>query len=355
MNAADIASSLAGAIGANDNEATVTHYLSTGYPELNYALSSRWDGGAAVGRVIEISGPPSAGKTAIATAMMADAQRQGGIAGFNDHERSFSMHLASRLGLDITPGKFVYKKPRTFEDSIAICTKAAIIIREKKLIPKDAPIAWAFDSLASMVPQSALIDAKTGKDKEFTDRNMNDNTALARATSAHFPAFSQQCEELGICAMFLNQVRMKLGVVYGDPRTTPGGDSPKFYASQRVMLSASMIKKGTGAEKEVIGSQVSAQVIKNKVSRPFLGATWRFEFQPDGSGKFNFYRSMVDFLAKEKLIASAGPRLEWKGGKFYAADLADRLETAGEWNELIALLPEAYKPEVVAIAEEDAA
>ena len=350
-SASDIAKSLDGIIGHNDDPSTVTQFLSTGYPELDYALASRWDGGAAVGRMIEIAGPPSAGKTAIATAIMANAQKQGGIAGFNDHERSFSTILAPKLGLDIKPGRFVFKKPRTFEASIALCVLAAQHIREKKLISPHAPIAWCFDSLASMVPQTALFDAKTGVEKTAEQRSMHDNTALARATSAAMPAFAQHIEELNICAIFLNQVRTKLGVLYGDPRTTPGGDAPKFYASQRVMLGSAQIRK----DKDVLGAQITAQIIKNKVARPFLGATWRFEFQPDGTGKFAYYRSLIDFLNREKLLETAGAYIVWGGVKHYAAALAEKLEKAGAWNELIALLPKAYEPPVVAVVEDDEA
>src|SRR5262245_36462504 len=96
-SAADIAKALAGAIGANDDESTVRQYLDTGYAELNYALSSKFDGGFPVGRIVELAGPPSAGKTALATRAMAAAQKAGGIGGFKDHERSFSLTLAPRL------------------------------------------------------------------------------------------------------------------------------------------------------------------------------------------------------------------------------------------------------------------
>lgn len=347
MNANDIAAALLGVIGVNDDEATVKSFLSTGYPPLNYALSSNWNGGLAVGRINEIAGKPSSGKTAIATAAMSDAQKQGGLAFFLDHERSFSLALGQRIGLDPTPGRFIYKQPRTFEESLGVVIKASTIIREKKLIDPEAPICAVFDSLASMVPQSALLDAKTGKEKDFSERNMNDNTALARATSAHFPAFQLHCAELNICAIFLNQVRTNIGG-YGSPDTTPGGKAPEFYASQRIMLSAAKIPKGAGATLEIIGSQIKATVIKNKVSRPFATATWRFEFEPDGSGKFNFYHSMLDFLVNEKILSSAAGRVEWKGSKIFTAQLADKLENEGAWGELTALLPKAYEPEIVA-------
>lgn len=347
-SAEDIAKALAGAIGDNDEESTVRQFLDTGFPPLNQVCSAKWDGGLPVGRIVEISGPPSSGKTAIATAAMAAAQKAGGIAGFMDHERSFSLRLAPMLGLDVTPGRFVFKKPRTFEQSITMCVKAADHIRSKRLIPDDAPIAWVFDSLASMVPQSVLFDQK-GNEREASERNMNDNTALARATSAHMPAFAQHVEELNICAIFLNQIRTKIGVMYGDPRTTPGGDAPKFYASLRLMLGASQIKKGT----DIIGSEVNGTAIKNKVSRPFLKASWRFMFQEDGTGRFDRERSLVEFLKDEKLIEISGNYLVFQGTKYFPEALARKIEAEGKFDELVKLLPAAYEPPVVAEAEFD--
>lgn len=347
-SADDIMAALAPEIGQNDDESTVSQFLSTGYPELDFALSSRWDGGFPVGRIVEMAGPPSAGKTAISTVAMATAQAMGGIAGFSDHERSFSLKLAPNLGLDVTPGRFIFKKPRTFEESISFMGLTASTVRKKKLIAPEAPIIWVFDSLASMVPDSALFDAKTGKEKSASDRTMNDNTALARATSAHMPAFAQHCEEYNICAIFLNQVRTKIGVMYGDPRTTPGGDAPKFYASQRIMLGASQIKKGT----DIIGSEVGATIIKNKVSRPFLKASWRFMFKEDGTGRFDVERSTIEFLEREGWIEKGRPGfVKWDGKEIGKEELARKIEAAKAMNELRALLPKAYEPPTVAVID----
>lgn len=343
--AEEIAKSLAGAIGANDDETTVKHFLDSGFPPLNNASSSSWDGCFPVGRMIEIAGPSSSGKTAIATAAMAAAQALGGIAGFNDHERSFSLRLAPKLGLDVTPGRFVFKKPKTFEGSLEICSRAAEHIRTKKLIDPDAPIAWVFDSLASMVPQSALFDNK-GNVKSMEDRNMNDNTALSRATSAHFPAFAQFCEEYGVCAIFLNQMRTKIGVMFGDNRKTTGGNAAEHYFSQRLWLSASRIKQGS----EIIGQEVTGVFVKNKIARPFKSATWRFMFQEDGTGRFDRERSLIDFLVNEGALTRTADKkkVEWEGGKFAAEQLARKIEKEGSFQKLIDLLPEAYEAPVVA-------
>jgi len=347
----DIAAVLAAGIGVNDPESTVTQYLDTGYPPLNVAMSSRKDGGFPVKRIVELAGPPSAGKTALATRAMAAAQKMGGIAGFHDHERSFSTALAPNLGLNISPARFIFRTPKTFEESLDQFRKAAELIRGKKLIDPEAPLCWVFDSLASMVPWSAMYDNKDNV-RDATGRNMNDNTALARATSAHMPALAQQAEEYNASIIFLNQIRTKLGVMYGDPRTTPGGEAPKFYASTRIYLGASQIKdKNT---KEVLGQEVTANVIKNKVARPFLAATWTFAYEPDGTGRFDIERSMIDFLVAEGVIAKARPGYILVDGTQYTyAQAAKKYRDEGRTQELINMMPADYEPPVVAVAEAD--
>lgn len=354
-SSADIASLLAGITGGNDEPSTVTQFLSVGFPPLNHALTHSYDGGLPVGRCVEIYGPESSGKTALATMAMKAAQDMGGFAGFSDHERSFEFDQAESIGLN-TKGAFVYKKPKTFEESIALCVSVCSQVRKAKVIPDDAPIAWVFDSLATMVPDSAYYDQKTGKEKTPDQRSMHDNTALARATSAHFPAFVQHCEELGICAIFLNQIRMNIGVVYGNPETTPGGKSPKFFFTQRISLSSQKITKGSGADAEVLGSIIKAKVIKNKVSRPFETAEYRFEFQEDGSGKFAVARSLIDFLVKEKALKQSGAYIEWiDGKKFYAGPLAEKIEKEGLMGELIKLLPPEYVAPTMEVEDEEEA
>lgn len=344
----EIAKALAGVIGENDPESTVTQYLDTGYVELNNVLSARFDGGFPVGRIVEMAGPPSAGKTALATRAMAAAQKMGGIAAFKDHERSFSLQLAPNLGLDTSAGRFIFKKPVTFEQSIDNTHKILDTIRSKKLIDITAPICIVFDSLASMVPQSVLIDAK-GKERDASSRNMNDNTALARATSAHMPTLAMIAEEYNASLIFLNQVRTKIGVMYGDPRTTPGGDAPKFYASTRIMLGAKQIKDKTGI---VLGQEVTANIIKNKVSRPFGSAQWRFMYNADGTGRFDFERSTVDYLVREGWLekASRPGYVVWDGKQMTFEQLARDIESRNAMAELHALLPAKHDYEVVAEA-----
>ncbi|MEI6957254.1 recombinase RecA, partial [Klebsiella pneumoniae] len=150
--------------------------------------------------------------------------------------------------------------------------------------------------LASMVPNSKAekfdkMAEGTAKDKD--QLNMNDNTALARATSANFPTLALWARKYNACIIFLNQVRTKIGVMFGDPTTSPGGDSPKFYASVRIRLGASVMKDG----KDKIGQDVGAECIKNKVPPPFGKCSWKFYFDPTRG--LDVIESLVEHMLEE--------------------------------------------------------
>lgn len=317
----------------NVERQSVTAFLSTGYAPLDEALSGSYrNGGFAQGRMHEISGPASAGKTAIATNVMAAAQRAGGVAVFKDHERSFDAGLGAALGLDLDPNKWIYRTPLTFEESVDQAVEIAQLVRDPKNgIDPEAPFVVVFDSLASMVPKSKW-------DKTSAEYNMNDTTALARCTSAAFPAFAQHCSESNITAIFLNQIRTAPGVAYGDPTTTPGGKSMEFYASSRLRLSRSMLTNK--AEKTTDGQRITAKTIKNKVHRPFQQAEWDFLFTPDGSGKFDIVGGTLDLLAKLGIIETAGAYMVWEGKKYYRSALIPLIEEGGQIEKLLDLLPE---------------
>ena len=306
----DLADVLVGAFGANPEQQAVSQWLSTGYLPLNHAISGRYaDGGLPSGRMTEIFGPPSAGKTAIATEVMIAAQKAGGIAAFMDHERSFDVRLGEARGLNIHPGRWIYRKPRTFEDSVETLVTICHKLRTSKLLAPEAPIAWVFDSLACMIPQSQI-------EKATSKLGMADQTALARATSLNLRTMALYAEELNICVIFLNQTRTKPGVIYGDPTTTPGGNSPKFYASVRIQLGTTRLMKKEGDESVMLGAEITARCVKNKVYRPYMKAKWRFMFQEDGSGKFDSIGSLVDLLADRGVITKAGAYLVWDGKKY---------------------------------------
>ena len=325
-----LAAALAGIIGDSAEQVGIKNWLTTGVPELDAALSGMFDGGAPGGRMIEIFGPASSGKTFLATMIMKAAQDAGGIAGFSDHERSFEPKLAASLGMDVDPnnGTFVYKRPETFEESIALATTFAEQVRKQKLIPDDAPLVWVFDSVASMIPYEKLYDAK-GKRRVAGDYNMRDKLALASATSQSYPHLAQWAEDYNMTVILLNQIRMKPGVMYGDPTTTPGGGAAEFYASIRVSLGRKMITNGEkdADKKETLGQEITANVVKNKVTRPFQRAKWRVMYNMKGFGAYvDVVSSTLDFLVRKNLIPKDGNYLLWEGKKKYQVQIEKELQ-----------------------------
>ncbi len=353
-----LAKALAGVIGENAKQIGIKTWLDTGIPELNASLCGEFDGGIPGGRVIEIFGPSSSGKTFLATQIMIAAQRAGGIAGFSDHERSFEPGLAESLGLNISDddGQFVYKRPETFEDSMALATTFCEQVRKLKIIPDDAPLVWVFDSVAAMVPHEKMYDAK-GNRRKVGDYNMRDKLALATATSQSYPMLAQFAEDYNMTVILLNQIRLKPGVMYGDPTTTPGGGAAEFYASIRISLGRKMITNGeAGPKKETLGQEITANIIKNKCARPFQKATYRVMYNMIGKGAYvDQIGSTLDYIVRKGLIEKAGSYIVWEGKKVYESVLAKQLQSDPDaMKKLKALLPKsvASLPEMDVVASE---
>jgi len=282
-------------------------YLSTGIPNVDYALSGKYRGGGfKSARIHEIAGPPSAGKTQLATAVMIGAQQAGGASDFQDHERSFDEKIAREFGLDTTPGIYTYKRPRSFEESLNQAIDWMETIRGAKVIPFEAPLVVVFDSFAAMVPE-AKLERKNGL-------NMKDKLSLATAASQELPGFNALVEENNALVLFLNQLRTKPGVMFGDPRYTVGGEALPYYASTRMYLGRSVNKdKKT---KEFLGQSITAETIKNKTYRPFVKTSWEFKFREDGSGYIDPVESMIDHLIEIEGIERDGTKIVWEGQSY---------------------------------------
>lgn len=300
----------------NTVENSITGFLSTGYPELDYAISADYfNGGLPKGRMIEIFGFESSGKTAIATSVMINAQKEGGIGIFMDHEESFDSELAERFGLNTEFPHFIYQQPETYEESTDNAVKICETVREDGSIPPEAPIVLVFDSLASMIPQSKWV--KDGA----KDYNMHDSSALARCTSASMSVLAKKFKQLNVMCIFLNQIRMKIGVMFGDPTTTPGGGALPFYASVRIKLTRKILTEGTGKDVEKIGQEIGAECIKNKVSRPFGKAKWNFMYRPDGTGEFDVIGSLLNHMIEIGAIEQGGSRIKFGGKSLYKKEV----------------------------------
>lgn len=332
MKASGLAAALKSAFG-EDAVSSPLKFLDTGYPPLNKILSGRYDGGFALGRLYEVFGEPSTGKTALATGWMSEAQRQGGFAIFVDWERSFNLDMAKSLGLDDDPSKFIRFRPRTWEEGNVQATKACKLIRESGEVAADAPIIVVFDSIAAAIPKSQA-------EKEIDEYTMNDTTALARVTSTTLKAQAQHAEDMNAIFVYLNQMRLKPGVVYGDPRTTPGGKAMEFYASGRLALGRQKIMdKGASGDKEFIGQNISIQCVKSKFTRPFQECSLRLMLEEDGLARFDVIYGMVEHLIDRGLIEYAKPRLVWDGKKYFVKEFVDMVKADNLYPDLLKMLP----------------
>lgn len=329
-NMADLAKALDKAIGANSVKQEVTEFVSFGYELLNQIVSGSYEGGTPVGRLIEIFGPPSSGKTALATALLIETQRKGGIAGFMDMERSFDVGLAESMGLDTSPGKWIYKRPKTWEEANMTMCKAAEVIRGTKAIEANAPILFVFDSIAASIPKSVV-------EKGVDEYNMNDTTALSRVASTTLKSVAQFADEYNFGVVYLNQIRTKPGVMFGDPTTTPGGVAMEFYASARLALSRTILRN---TNKDFIGQEIGIKVVKTKMTRPFQQLKLRMMFTEAGHGYFDKEYSLMEHLIEQELLDYTQPYVTWEGKKYNKAPFAEYIRnTPGEYQKLAALLP----------------
>jgi recombination protein RecA len=229
----------------NERPITEQGVISTGSIGLDVALGI---GGLPKGRVIEIYGPESSGKTTLATHIIAEAQKKGGICAFIDAEHAFDSAYAQKLGVDID--NLLISQPDYGEQALEIADR---------LILSGALDVVVIDSVAALVPKSELEgemgDSKMGLHARLMSQALRKLTATISKTNS--------------CCIFINQLREKIGVMFGNPETTTGGNALKFYASVRLDIRRmTQIKDGD----EIIGNHIKVKVVKNKVAPPFRQA-----------------------------------------------------------------------------------
>jgi len=203
--------------------------------------------GIAKGRVIEIYGPESSGKTTLAIHAIAECQKAGGIAAFIDAEHAFDRYYAENLGVDVD--ELIFSQPDFGEQALEIA---------ENLIRSGAIDIVVIDSVAALVPRSE-IEGEMGDSKMGLQARLM-SQAMRKLTSA--------IGKTNCCCIFINQLREKIGIMFGNPETTTGGNALKFYASQRLDIrrSGGAIKNREG---EVIGNHVKVKIVKNKLAPPF--------------------------------------------------------------------------------------
>ena len=240
----------------------VKRWIGTGSEQLDYIIANRKNGGLPEGRIIEIFGPPSIGKSHIAIQIARSTQEMGGIVVYIDTENATSVENLGLLGVDVAK-RFVYVDTHCTEEVLAI---AESTILKAKAMDKDVPITIIWDSVAASSPKAELIGTY----------EQNSIGLQARAISKGMRKITGIIANQNVLMVCLNQTRTKIGVLYGDPTTTPGGKAIPFHASVRIKLGAG--QKIENKDKEVIGIHVRAKTIKNKVAPPFRECNFEIHF-----------------------------------------------------------------------------
>lgn len=244
-------------------------------------------GGYPKGRIIEIYGPESSGKTTIALHAIAEMQKSGGRAAFIDAEHSLDPVYASNLGVDID--ELLLSQPDTGEQALEICDA---------LVKSEAVNMVVIDSVAALVPQAEI-------DGEMGDSHVG---LQARLMSQALRKLSGSINKTNTIVIFINQLREKVGVLFGNPETTPGGKALKYYASVRLDVRKSeQIKIGN----EVVGAKTNIKVVKNKVAPPFKVASVEIMY---GRG-VSHEGELVDLAVEADIIEKSGAWFSYMGNK----------------------------------------
>jgi recombination protein RecA len=265
-----------------DNNALDIDTISTGSLTIDIALGI---GGLPCGRVVEIYGPESSGKTTLTLQVIAEAQKAGKTCAFVDAEHALDPLYAKALGVNIDD--LLVSQPDTGEQALEICDM---------LVRSGAVDVVIVDSVAALTPKAEI-------EGDMGDSHMG---LQARLMSQALRKLTANIKRSNTLVIFINQIRMKIGVMFGSPETTTGGNALKFYASVRLDIRRiGSIKEGD----EVVGSETRVKVVKNKVAPPFKQAEFQIMY---GSGICK-EAELIDLGVQQKMVEKAGSWYSYKG------------------------------------------
>lgn len=267
-----------------DNQAMDIEAISTGSLSIDIALGI---GGLPCGRIVEIYGPESSGKTTLTLQVIAEAQRRGKTCAFVDAEHALDPVYAEKLGVNID--ELLVSQPDTGEQALEICDM---------LVRSGAVDVVIVDSVAALTPKAEI-------EGEMGDSHVG---LQARLMSQALRKLTANIKKSNTLCIFINQIRMKIGVMFGSPETTTGGNALKFYASVRLDIRRiGSVKEGD----EVIGNETRVKVVKNKVAPPFKQAEFLILY---GEG-ISKEAELIELGVAQKLIDKAGAWYSYKGDR----------------------------------------
>jgi len=267
-----------------DNKALNIDAVSTGSLGIDIALGI---GGLPMGRIVEVYGPESSGKTTLTLQVIAEAQKEGKTCAFVDAEHALDPIYAQKLGVNID--ELLVSQPDTGEQALEICDM---------LVRSSAVDVVIVDSVAALTPKAEI-------EGDMGDSHMG---LQARLMSQALRKLTGNIKRSNTLCIFINQIRMKIGVMFGNPETTTGGNALKFYASVRIDIRRiGSVKEGD----EVVGNETRVKIVKNKVAPPFKQAEFIIMY---GEG-ISKQGELIDLGVKHKIVEKAGAWYSYNGNK----------------------------------------
>jgi recombination protein RecA len=268
--------------GAEDTPTDLTEWISTGSSILDLAISNRPNGGLPVGRITEITGMEASGKSLLAAHLLANTQKKGGLAVYIDTENAMNEEFLRAIGIDIS--KLLYIQLETVEDIFEVIENIILKIKESD---KNRLVSIAVDSVAAATTK---VEQAQDYDKEGWA------TSKAIVLSKGMRKITQLIGRERVALIFTNQLRQKLGVMFGDPWTTSGGKAIQFHASCRLRLKAAgQIKAKIAGKEQTIGIKTKAIVVKNRMGPPLRQAEFNIYFESGIDDTGSWLQVMKDY------------------------------------------------------------